>query len=308
MLSSIEKRIEENKRQRDIAIQSFALIPKDMDTNKSIVYYRKEKERVEKAIDFENKSIDDSIESIRQKTEAAIKQIEEDTERKIEALERKRKQKLSVLESQQQTYSTEITTRIQKLEEAEPDTPAFRKIKAEETRLEKELKEAEEEYHKANMIQKAATERSFKNRIKEREEEHDRQRRQQLAIDQAERERIEEQQRRKQEEEQRKFDEASERAGKRTDNKQPEEQDYVKLAVDSLNNAFPERKGLIKYGKKGKQLKLEELNRNTIYTVLDLDTIVIDYDKDDESKIELWEELRTAAAKREKLPGWWVDK
>jgi hypothetical protein len=96
-LSATKKRIEDNKRQREVAIQSFALIPKDIDSNKTILYYRNEKARVEKAIDFENKSIDDAIEAVRQKKEAAIRQIEEDTERKIETLESRRKQKMSNL-------------------------------------------------------------------------------------------------------------------------------------------------------------------------------------------------------------------
>lgn len=265
-LSSIEKKKETVQRQKEVAIQTFALIPKDIDNNKTILYYRSEKERVT---------------------------------RKIEDLERER-----------QRYESEILIRTQRLENAEPDTPAFRKLKAEETQLEQELKEAEEEFSRTKAIFLTEQDKREKNRQMVAMEEFDRQERQRLAIEQAEREKIEEQNRKKQEEVQRKYDEAFERAGrvKAVDHKQPEEQDYVKLAIDSLKNAFPERRGLIKHGKKGKQLTLEELNRNTMYSVLDLDTITIDYDIHDEKKIELWEELRTAAAKREKLPGWWMDK
>lgn len=264
-LSDIVKKKEDIRRQKEIAVQAFSLIPKDVDNNKTILYYRSEKERVTN--------------------------------------------KIADLERERQRYEMEIITRMQKLENLEPDTPAFRKLKAEETQLEQELKEAEEEYSRAKIAYLTEQEKRHKNQQREIMEEFDRQERQRLAMEQAEREKIEEQNRKKQEEAQKKYDEALERVGKKpVDNKQPEEQDYTKIAIDSLKNAFPERRGLIKHGKKGKQLTLEELNRNTIYTVLDLDTIVIDYDKDDESKIELWEELRTAAAKREKLPGWWVDK
>lgn len=284
--SNILKRIADVERQMEVQREALALVPKDIDSNKTICYYRGEKERVDRKIDAENASIDNQI----------------------AALEARRRAIMDKLEKERTRYETEIITRTQQLENPEPQTPAYRKLTADLTTLRKEEKEAHREMTDAGIVMRAEMDKRMKYQQKQIMEEYDRKQREVAAAEAEERRKIEEMNDRKMQEQQKLIEEAAKRVGKpkiqSASIETLSEEEQTEITMKAIENAYPKK--IPRIEKKGKQLKKEDLNIHSAYTTSDLSTLPdLDYENDDPRYIEIYEKLWTDACVREKREGWW---
>ena len=272
----------------EVQREALALVPKDIDSNKTICYYRGEKERVDRKIDAENASIDNQI----------------------AALEARRRAIMDKLEKERTRYETEIITRTQQLENPEPQTPAYRKLTADLTTLRKEEKEAHGEMTDAGILMRSEMDKRMKYQQKQIMEEYDRKQREVAAAEAEERRKIEEMNDRKMQEQQKLIEEAAKRVRNlpsRVVSAPTEPLDQVEECMKAIQNAFPKRVPRIE--KKGKQLKKEDITPYAAYSTSDLKTLPdIDYETDDPRYIEIYEKLWEDACKREGRVGCYQDR
>jgi DNA repair exonuclease SbcCD ATPase subunit len=270
-LSSIEKRTESIQRQIEVQLAAYALVPKGIDTNATIVYYSKERERVCKRRELDITSIDNQI----------------------KALEVKKKALEDKFNTEDERYTSEIERVRQKLEDPEPPTTAYRKLKADLAKCHTDEEEAREQFREACEQCAVENEKRQRNAVREAEEKYRQFVAEEARKDEMERERIESEAAQKQYKEMQSFEEAVKRAEEIRAGKRPIPQvENISLVYKSPPKT-----------KKGKQQKLNELSPHVAYSVADLDTINIDFDNDDPKKVELWEKLRAEACIAEKLPG-----
>lgn len=178
--AAIVKRKDDVQRAIEIAQEAMC---RDIDSNKTITYYRSELSRIEADM---NKKLD-YFRSEMEKVEARAA-------------------------ADKRYYEDLMGKKIQQIESAEPDTPAYRKMKADKAKLEKEEEQASEEmidacnkWQEAEQKKMEAIKRENEAKLKRYELEE--QRKQDAARQEYE-DRIE----REAEENQRKFDEAVARA------------------------------------------------------------------------------------------------
>jgi hypothetical protein len=190
--------------------------------------------------------------------------------------------------------------KIQQMESAEPDTPAYRKMKVEKSMLEKEEEKARNEMIEACQVWTVAQDRASKSKIQEEE-------RKAMEYSRAEKEKVEEARRqeairleRVAEEQKKLFDESLKRAGGlRKEVVQEGPIDHVQMALDSLETAFPQPK--IKPTRKGKKLNIENLKKGEVYYIEDLKTI--DTDNLTDEQADLFDDLWSSACKLEGIVG-----
>lgn len=145
-LSSVEKRKDVVERQIKVQIEAYALVPKGIESNPTIIYYTKERERVSIKQDTELTALETKIRTIEAKKQAAIDKFDAD----LEALEAKKTALQNTLKSEAERYTSEIQRVTEKLEDPEPQTPAFRRLKADLANLVLEEITAQEEFQEAN--------------------------------------------------------------------------------------------------------------------------------------------------------------
>jgi chromosome segregation ATPase len=224
----------------------------------------------------------------------------------IEALEAKKKALDEKLSAEGDRYSSEIERFRAKLDDPEPPTPAFRKLKADLAMCIQEEVAAQEEYSKACVEMAENNDRRMKNMIREQEEKYVRMKQEEFLRDQIEREKIEARMERESQEQKKMFEESLNRVGLRKEVVRDGPVDHVQETLDALKNALPPRVPKM-YKKAKRQLQMSELTPGSTFTVAELDTITIDYDVYTEQEIELWEKLRHDACCREKVEGYWVE-
>lgn len=296
-LTAVEKKKEAVQRQIDVQIQAYALVPKGVDTNETVLYYRRERDRVANKQTTELNAIDLKIQAIEAKKQAAIEKFDAD----IEALEAKKKALDDKLTSEGERYSSEILRFTTKLEDPEPPTPAFRKLKADLALCIEEETKARDDMAVANTQLLAEMAKRSKRMVDEQMAEYRRREQEERANEQKERDMIEAIRERDAKKLQEEFDAAIARAGPRIESEPPTEPvDHIKEALAAVQS------NVIKYNYKSKKpikhLTYNDLSEDIIYTVDELDTINVDYEIDNENDITLWNKLRREACIREGIP------
>lgn len=301
-LTAIEKKKEAVQRQMDVQIQAYALVPKGIESNETIAYYRKERERVTAKQETEVSALEAKIKALEAKKQAAIDKFDAD----IEMLEAKKKALDDKLTAEGERYSSEIERFRTKLEDPEPPTPAFRKLKADLAMCIQEEVVAQAEFSKACTEMAEANDRRMKAAIREQEEKYVRMKQEEFLRDQEAREQIEARMERESQKQKEMFEESLKRAvGLRKEVVRDQAVDHVQEALDALKNALPNRIPKM-YKKAKKQLQMSDLTPGSAFTVAELDTITPDYDVHTEQEIELHQKLRHEACCREKVEGYWV--
>lgn len=318
-LSAAEKKKETVQRQIDIQMQAYALAPKNVDSNDTILYYRRERDRVSSKRATEISALEAKIMAVEAKKQAALEKLDADImaleakkQRVIEtfdidtkALEAKKDTINDKLLTEENRYVSEIQRFTTKLEDPEPPTPAFRRLKADLEQCVKEEQTAIEEFQDAKLKYLEAMDRKCKEQIREQQEAYRKMLQEQSAKEAEERERIEKAAATKQQKDMEVFKEAEERAKKlrKTSTEQVVNQDD--FALKAIENAYPRKVPRIE--KKGKQLQWKDLNTNSAYSTSDLSTLVVDADVQSDYEIELYEKLWKDACIREKRDGWWSE-
>lgn len=300
-LSAAEKKKEAVQRQIDVQMQAYTLAPKNVDNNDTILYYRRERDRVSSKRATEVSAIEAKIKAVEAKKQAALEKFDAD----IEALEAKKDTINDKLLTEENRYVSEIQRFTTKLEDPEPPTPAFRRLKADLEQCVKEEQTAIQEFQDAKLKYLEAMDRKCKEQIREQQEAYRKMLQEQSAKDAEERERLEQSAATKQQKDMEAFKEAEERAKKsrRTPTDEPVNQDD--FALKAIENAYPRKVPRIE--KKGKQLQWKDLNTNSAYSTSDLSTLVVDADVQSDYEIELYEKLWKDACIREKRDGWWSE-
>jgi murein L,D-transpeptidase YcbB/YkuD len=327
--SKIEKRLSDVQRQIEIQREAHTLIPKDIDNNETITYYRRESQKVEANITKEKTTTLTRIETIESKCKMAIEIMESDIQRKIEALEAKRDAEKTRLNSEANSkieaiqkksdneidrmngvldnYSSEIERVREKLEDSEPQSQSYRKMKADLVKLQEEEKAAEQIVSEKLLQFQIVQDKHSKSMQRQAAEEYQRVLREQQLKDDAEREKIELMNANKEREQMRLFNEAAERANtKRRNSGDTPIDGSTEFTMKAIENAYPKK--IPRIEKKGKQLKKEDITIHSAYSTADLATLPdIDYEVDTERYIEIYEKLWRDAWIREKRDGWWQD-
>jgi hypothetical protein len=149
-LSSIEKRRDAVQRQIDVQREAYALIPKGVESNPTILYYMKERERVSTKQDIEISALEAKIKTTEAKKQAAIEAIIAKFDSEINVLEVKKNNLEATLKTEAERYTSEIQRITEKLEDPDPPTPAFRRLKADRAKIDIEEAAATEEYRVAH--------------------------------------------------------------------------------------------------------------------------------------------------------------
>jgi hypothetical protein len=284
--SALVKRKDEVQRAIELAQESMQ---KDVESDKTVVYYRSELKRHQDRYDA-------SLLAMENKLEAAKRALEDKHEAAKKSAE-------SAYEAEKRRLDDLLIGKIQKIESAEPDTAAYRKLKADKAKLEKEEEQLREEMIDASSNWQAAEAKKVQERIRAEEAKQKRieleEQRKQDAARQEYEARIE----REAQEAQKKFDESLARAGPRVVVEQPPmtQDEHNNFTMEALKNAFPAPRKF----KKGKKTNLADLNRHTIYSVADLSTVELhpDDENNPDPQLALFEELWHEACVREKVPG-----
>lgn len=300
-LSSVEKKKETVQRQIDVQMQAYALVPKSIDSNDTILYYRRERQRVSTKRDTEVSALEAKIKAVEAKKQAALEKFDAD----IEAIQTKINSLNDKLTVEEERYTSEIQRFTTKLEDPEPPTPAFRKLKADLEQCVKEEQTAIEEYQDANRKYLEAVEKKTKEQIREQQAEYRKMLQAEAAKEAEERERIEKARAAKEQKDMEVFKEAEERGKKLRKTSTEEVVNQDDFALKALENAYPRKVPRIE--KKGKQLQWKDLNMNSAYCTSDLATLTVDADVQSEYEIDLYEKLWKDACIREKRDGWWSE-
>jgi len=336
-LRSVEERLESVNRQIEIQIEAFALVPKDFDDNKTIMYYVSERNRVTKKLETESSSIESQLLTLDAKKNAAIdateqefnnkvssleerkaaairaieseytvkmstlegkkdttiKAIELDYNTRINSLEAKKEQMTAKLNVETERYSKEIERVQASLENPEPQTPLFRKLKADKVKLEKEKVDAEIVFSDKLSLRRQAEQKRQENIQREYEEKQRVMVREQYIKDEEARQRIEQY---RENERKREQERAEQRCKEAKAAVWPVQQPTEVSAPSPL--------------KKGKMVRpkgvapMMPLDITKKYRYDDLMAIVIDYDTVTEYEEEVYDKACAYAARREKINGW----
>ena len=290
------ERLEALKRKRDVDIEALALTPKDLEGNATYSYYSTEQSRLSKKRETDTEAIDSKIRKLEAKKQAAI----DDIDAQILALESKKVSVDSTITNQSFYYQTQLEALRKKIENPEPDTLAFRKLKSDITRTEADIIESEKKMRQLHYNLEVAAERQNEKMKREAEISL----RQQMQLEHIQRMEaltiIERQQAavRKEEEERnkRRVQEAIEAQEKNTVVKK-----QVAFATEEKNTV----------------VKKQEAKSDTVswplipgkqYTMDQLWNLEIDFETITEEEEEVYERAKAAASKREKIPGWWDSK
>jgi hypothetical protein len=284
--SAIVKKRDEVQRGIELAQEAMQ---KDIEADKTVTYYRSELKRHQDRHDAFIRALEDKL-------EAAKRALEDKHEAAKRASE-------SSYDSEKTRLEDLLSGKIQKIEQSEPDTPAYRKMKAEKKKLEAEEEKANEEMIDASHTWQELEAKKAQERIREAELKEKQYHLKKQREEEAARQEIEARKEREAQEAQRKFDEALARAGPRVVVEQPPmtQDEHNKFTMEALKNAFPAPRKF----KKGKKTDLADLNRHTLYSVADLSTVELHSDDENnpDPQLALYEELWHEACVREKVPG-----
>ena len=282
--------------QRDIDKIDLAF-KRDIDGDKGIKQWRSE-------IIVQTSKHDRSIADLDDKLESKTRALQDKFEADKKALEDKydlaKKAVVSRYDSEKTRLDSLIVDKMKTIEESAPDSLAYRKLMAEKELLQADEEKARDEKLDAQYQYQVAQQKAmealkrdaeFKERQyylkKQREEE-------------ATRQEYEARVEREAQEAQRKFDEALARAPTRVVVTPPTEPvDYVKMSLDSLETALPQKK--IRPTRKGKKLNIEELKKGQVFHIEDLETINTDNLTDEQ--FELFDDLWNSACKLDGIVG-----
>lgn len=256
--SSVAKRKEGIQRNIEVQIQAYAAIPKSVESNDAISYYRREIARINITLEQDINNLD----------------------AKIQALEERKRVMNERADADRGRYSDLIEAKVAKLEDPEPPTNAFRKLKAELAKCIQEEQEAEEEFQKANAAFIEDHSRQMKRRIEEQQESFRLLLQQQSAKEAEERQQIERVREQEQCVEEEKAKKRSEEAKKRSEES--------KKSIEPVKKFKTKPKSSI-------------LHPGTKYTIAELDAI--DVSKLDDEQTDLFHSLWDEAAYREGLAG-----
>jgi len=271
----LQSRLEAVKRKISVEMDSVANNKVDPETDRTYTYYRSERERVSKKMDTENTLIDIKIQALEAKKAAFCDMINA----QIEALSNKKDSTDSKLRGEDMRYFSEMERIRSKLENPEPTTASFKRLKSDLTTIEQEIIDADKKYGELLLVHATAREkedrrleREAAQQIKEALEHERRERERALKIIEAQQE-----QTRKEE---------AERAKAR-----------VEEAKQKILGSLPAKpKKVIETIElpliDGKGYSFEQL-------------CSIDQDDLSDDQLKIYEKAYATAIRIEKIPGWW---
>ena len=287
------ERLDALKRKKDVDIEALALAPKDLEGNATYSYYTTEQSRLSKKRETDTEAIDSKIRKLEAKKQATI----DDIDAQISALESKKGTVDDTISTQAFYYHNQLESLKKKIQNPEPDTLAFRKLKSDITRTEADIIVSEKKMRQLHYNLEAASERRNEKMKREAETAL----RQQMQLEHIQRMEaltiIERQQAavRKEEEERNKRRVQEAIAAQEKDT-------AVKKHV-----TFPteEKNTVVKKQEVAAQKVSWPLIPGKQYTMDQLWSLEIDFETITEEEEEVYERAKAAASKREKVPGWW---
>lgn len=306
-LSILNKKMEAINHQIAVEEAAFELRKQPIDEDKGYNYYLRERDSAVKALENTKEEIENKITKIQAQCDIQVADLEQkkasailDFERKIEALKACTEAKITALDRKKESSNVEYQRKIDyhqssimsitnKFQTAKPTSTIYSKQVSNKEQTQREIDDLNGEVQQALVVLMAAQRKDMEKRQKEEMNKQRMMEREQFLRDEDERARI-----RQQRENERKAEE--ERARQRCE------------AAKALNAALEEIEAETKIVvskpiKKSKNKLSFPLDPKKKYTVDELDTIEIDWERDGDENCELWEKLRHEAAEREGISG-----
>lgn len=289
--SLLNKKLESISHQLTVEENAFELRRKPITEDTGYNYYVRTRDNTIGNISILCQEIAAKINTLEAKRESAIKAINEEYDRKIEVLERKRDTEKAALDAKAVQHQKDVESVVQKYECAKPTSTAYTKLVSNKEQTQKEVDDASAELQQALVALMAAQRRDSENRVSEEKQRLIREEREQFLRDEQERKRIEQNRENDRKAEMERARQRSEAA------KLKAAQTVTTIEESTLQFAFtpPPKKVTIT----DKKLSSCVLDPKKLYTVDELDTIEVDYDRDDPRLIELYDKLRHEASVRE---------
>jgi len=287
------ERLDTLKRKVKLEMDAVASNKVDPETDRGYTYYKGERKRVSGKMDIENGLLDSKLQNLQAKKmafsesiEAKIKELESRNatfsdiiDAQIEALSNKRDSIDTKLRAEDMRYFSEMERIREKLENPEPNTASFKKLKSDISILEQDIIDAEKKYDELLLLHTAATEKDNKRLQKEaadKQREEDRKE----ALARADALKV--------------IEARNEQIRKEEDERNKKRVEDAKKALESPTEVKPAPK------KERIELPLiagKEYSYNQLCSVIEDDL--------SEKQLEIYEIAYAAATKREKILGWW---
>ena len=292
-LTILNKKLESITHQLSVEENAFELRKQPIDDDKGYNYYVRTRDNTIKNINIVSQEITAKINTLESKRESAIRAINEEYDRKIEILERKRDTEKAALEAKVEQHQKEVESVLHKYESSKPTSTAYTKLVSNKEQTQKEIDEVSGELQQALVVMMAAQRKESENRMAEEKQRLKREERDQFLKDEEERKRIEQDRENTRKAEMERAKQRSEAAKIQT----------TTIEESNLQFAFtPPPKKI----KKAKVKKLSfPLDPKKQYTIDELDTIDVDYEKDGDANCELYDKLYHEASVREGVYGAW---
>lgn len=292
-LSTLNKKLETIQHKIVVEENAYEQRKKPLSEDTGYNYYVRTRDNTIENIKTMSQEIDAKITTLEAKRDCAIRAINEEYDRKIDVLQRKKDTEKVTLQAKVDQHQKEVENVLQKYENSKPNSVVYTKLIGDKEQTQKEADDLNADVQQALVVLMAAQRKDMEKR---QQEEMNKQRiieREQFLRDEDERVRI-----RQQRENERKAEE--QRARERC-----EAAKALNAAIKEADNEVVESKPVMKSKsskKKVKQLSFP-LDPKKQYTVDELDTIDIDWERDGDENCELWEKLRHEAAEREGISG-----
>jgi hypothetical protein len=312
-LSNLNKKLESIVHQMVVEENAFELRKQPIDDDKGYNYYVKERDSATRGLEKAIREIEDKISKYQSQCDISVADLEQkkanailDFDRKIEALKATTEAKISALENKKETTSGDFEGRIEyhqrsilnitnKFENAKPTSTAYTKLVSNKDQTQKEVDDVTGELQQALVVMMAAQRKESENRAEEQKQRLKREERDQFLKDEDERKRIEQYR-----ENERKAE--LERAKQRSEAAKLE---ATTIEESNLQFAFtPPPKKENKAKSNVKKLSFP-LDPKKLYTVDELNTVDVDWEKDEAANCELWDKLYHEASVREGMFGAW---
>jgi hypothetical protein len=312
-LTILNKKLESITHQLSVEENAFELRKQPIDDDKGYNYYVKERDSATKGLENARREIDHKISKYQSHCDISVADLEQkkanailDFDRKIEALKASTEAKISALEDKKDNASVEFERRIEyhqksilnittKFDNAKPTSTAYTKLVSNKEQTQKEIDEVSGELQQALVVMMAAQRKESENRAAEEKQRLKREERDQFLKDEEERKRIEQDRENTRKAEMERAKQRSEAAKIQT----------TTIEESNLQFAFTPPPKKIKKAK-GRVKKLSfPLDPKKQYTVDELDTIDVDYEKDGDANCELYDKLYHEASVREGVYGAW---
>jgi hypothetical protein len=288
-LSILNKKIESIQHRIVLEENAFEQRRKPLAEDTGYNYYVRTRDNTIENIKIMSQEIEAKINTLEAKRDCAIRAINEEYDRKIDVLQRKKDTEKASLQTKVDQHQKEVENVVQKYEASRPNSVVYTKMVSDKEQTQKEIDDLNAEVQQALVVLMAAQRKDMEKRQREEMNRLRQVEREQFLKDEEDRARL-----RQQRDNERKAEE--ERARQRCE------------AAKALNAALEEIETETKVveskpTKKSRKKLSFPLDPKKKYTVDELDTIDIDWEKDGDENCEMWEKLRREAAEREGISG-----